>query len=29
LVMKAAKDRLGCDVADMLNRPMEWGILVQ
>src|SRR5215467_197724 len=29
LVMKAAKDRLGCDDAEALNRPMEWGILVQ
>src|SRR4029450_13567026 len=29
LMMKAAKDRLGCDGADALNRPMERGILVQ
>src|SRR5262249_12075053 len=29
LVMKAAEDRLGCDDAEALNRPMEWGILVQ
>src|SRR6266516_8147069 len=29
LVMKAAKDRLRCDDAEALNRPMEWGILVQ
>jgi hypothetical protein len=28
-MMKAAKDRLGCDGADALNRPMERGILVQ
>jgi hypothetical protein len=27
--MKAAEDRLGCDDAEALNRPMEWGILVQ
>ena len=27
--MKAAKDRPGCDDAEALNRPMEWGILVQ
>src|SRR5262245_30189812 len=27
--MKAAKDRLGCDDAEALNRPMEGGILVQ
>jgi hypothetical protein len=26
LVMKAAKDRLGCDGADALNRPMERGL---
>jgi hypothetical protein len=26
--MKAAKDRLGCDDAEALNRPVEWGILV-
>src|SRR5204862_4147887 len=29
LVMKAAEDRLRCDDAEALNRPMEWGILVQ
>ena len=29
LVMKAAEDRLGCDDAEALNRPVEWGILVQ
>src|SRR5262249_25018460 len=29
LVMKAAKERLGCDDAEALDRPMEWGILVQ
>jgi len=29
LVMKAAKDRLACDDAEALNRPVEWGILVQ
>src|SRR5215469_2586228 len=29
LVMKAAKDGLGCDDAEALNRPMERGILVQ
>src|SRR5262245_40417078 len=29
LVMKAAKDRLGCYDAEALNRPMEGGILVQ
>ena len=28
-MMKAAKDRLGCDGADALNRPMERGILIQ
>jgi hypothetical protein len=28
-MMKAAKDRLGCDGADALNRPMERGILAQ
>jgi hypothetical protein len=27
--MKAAEDRLGCDDAEALNRPVEWGILVQ
>jgi hypothetical protein len=27
--MKAAKDRPECDDAEALNRPMEWGILVQ
>ena len=27
--MKAAEDRLGCDDAKALNRPVEWGILVQ
>src|SRR5215831_19476704 len=27
--MKAADDRLGCDDAEALNRPVEWGILVQ
>src|SRR5262249_9396216 len=27
--MKAAEDRLRCDDAEALNRPMEWGILVQ
>jgi hypothetical protein len=29
LVMKASKDRLGCDDAEALNRPMEGGILVE
>src|SRR5262249_47245550 len=29
LVMKAAEDRLRCDDAEALNRPVEWGILVQ
>src|SRR6266704_206997 len=29
LMMKATKDRLECDRADALNRPMERGILVQ
>ena len=29
LVMKPAKERLGCDEAETLNRPMERGILVQ
>ena len=28
-MMKAVKDRLGCDDAEALNRPVEWGILVQ
>jgi hypothetical protein len=27
--MKSAKDRLWCDGAEALNRPMERGILVQ
>src|SRR5262245_40519862 len=27
--MKAAKERLGCDDAEALDRPMEWGILVR
>src|SRR5205823_14628213 len=29
LMMKATKDRLGCDGPDALNRPMERGVLVQ
>ena len=29
LVVKAAEDRLRCDDAEVLNRPMKWGILVQ
>src|SRR5437016_9434968 len=28
-MMKATKDRLGCDGPDALNRPMERGVLVQ
>src|SRR5437660_2139923 len=27
--MKAAEDKLWCDDAEALNRPVEWGILVQ
>jgi hypothetical protein len=27
--MKAAKDRPGCDDTEVLNRPMEWSILVK
>src|SRR5207248_1627306 len=29
LVVQAAEDRLRCDDAEVLNRPMKWGILVQ